>query len=67
MIEVVKCNELHRFKVLPKRWILERTFAWLNWFRRLSKDYELLRTRRASSLVLQLENKGCCSRVCHSA
>jgi transposase len=40
-VEVVKRNELHRFKVLPKRWIVERTFAWLNWPRRLSKDYEL--------------------------
>ena len=28
------------FHVIPKRWIVERTFAWLNQFRRLSKDYE---------------------------
>jgi putative transposase len=28
------------FVVLPKRWIVERTFGWLNLFRRLSKDYE---------------------------
>ena len=28
-VEVVKKNELHQFKVLPKRWIVERTFAWL--------------------------------------
>jgi putative transposase len=28
------------FKVLPKRWIVERTFGWLNNYRRLSKDYE---------------------------
>lgn len=41
-VEVVKRNELHQFKVLPKRWIVERTLAWLNWSRRLSKDYELL-------------------------
>ena len=35
-VEVVKRNELHKFQVLPKRWIVERTFAWLNWSRRLS-------------------------------
>jgi transposase len=43
-VEVIKRNELHKFKVLPKRWIVERTFAWLNWSRRLSKDYELCHT-----------------------
>lgn len=30
------------FEVLPKRWVVERTFGWLNWYRRLSKDYERL-------------------------
>jgi len=40
-MEIVKRSELHRFVVLPKRWGVERTFAWLNWSRRLSKDYEL--------------------------
>lgn len=38
--EVVKRTELHVFKVLPKRWIVERTFGWFNNYRRLSKDYE---------------------------
>jgi transposase len=28
------------FKIQPKRWIVERTIAWLNWARRLSKDFE---------------------------
>ena len=28
------------FQVIPKRWIVERTFGWFNWSRRLSKDYE---------------------------
>ena len=40
-VEVIKRNELHTFKVLPKRWIVERNFAWMGWSRRLSKDYEL--------------------------
>jgi putative transposase len=43
-MEVVKRNESHQFLVLPKRWIVERSLAWLNWSRRLSKDYELLHT-----------------------
>lgn len=30
------------FRVLPRRWVVERTFAWLNTWRRLSKDYEWL-------------------------
>ena len=28
------------FAVLPRRWVVERTFAWLGNYRRLSKDYE---------------------------
>ena len=28
------------FQVIPKRWIVERTFGWLGWWRRLSKDFE---------------------------
>lgn len=30
------------FQIVPKRWIVERTFGWLNRYRRLSKDYEEL-------------------------
>jgi len=37
---ILKPVNLHRFVVLPKRWIVERTFAWLGRYRRLSKDYE---------------------------
>jgi putative transposase len=39
-IEIVKRSDAHKFVVLPKRWIVERTFAWLGKYRRLSKDYE---------------------------
>ena len=53
-VEVVKRNELHTFKVLPKRWIVERTLAWLNWSRRLSKDYELLHTSAETMILIAL-------------
>ena len=39
-VEVVKRNELHTFAVLPKRWIVERSFAWLDKYRRLWKNCE---------------------------
>jgi putative transposase len=43
VLEVVrKQPDQHGFVVLPKRWIVERTFGWLNRYRRLSKDYEEL-------------------------
>jgi len=41
-LEVIKRNELRTFKVLPKCWIVELTFAWLSFHRRMSKDYERL-------------------------
>ena len=40
-LEIVKRNDdLKGFKVLPRRWVVERTFGWLGRYRRLSKDYE---------------------------
>ena len=41
-VEVVKRNELHTFVVLPKRWIVERSFGWLDKCRRLWKNCERL-------------------------
>ena len=40
------------FQVLPKRWIVERTFAWLGKFRRLSKDYEVKLSHSEAFLYL---------------
>lgn len=41
ILEIVKrSDDLSGFQVVPKRWVVERTFAWLGRFRRLSKDYE---------------------------
>ncbi|TXH60774.1 MAG: IS5/IS1182 family transposase, partial [Bacteroidia bacterium] len=39
-VEVIKRNELHKFVVLPKRWVVERTFSWLEKCRRLWKNCE---------------------------
>ncbi len=42
-VEIIKRSDLAKgFVVLPKRWVVERTFAWLGKCRRLSKDYEHL-------------------------
>src|SRR5437764_1176895 len=42
-LEVVKHTEAKRgFVLLPRRWVVERTFGWLGRFRRLARDYERL-------------------------
>jgi transposase len=40
--QIVKRSDAGKFTVLPKRWIVERTIAWLNRCRRLAKDWECL-------------------------
>jgi transposase len=52
VVEIVKRNELHTFIVLPKRWIVERTIAWLNRCRRLAKDWENLNRKALAFLRL---------------
>jgi len=50
-VEIVKRSDAAQgFTVLPKRWIVERTIAWLNRCRRLAKDWECL-NRKALALV----------------
>ena len=46
-LEIVKRTETHKFVVLPKRWVVERTFAWISRNRRLARDFE----RYASTVV----------------
>ena len=39
-VEIAKRSELHKFAVMPKRWIVERSFGWLENYRRLWKNCE---------------------------
>lgn len=41
-VQIAKRSELHTFKVMPKRWVVERSFAWLEKNRRLWKNCERL-------------------------
>jgi transposase len=50
-LEIVKRPEgTHGFLLLPKRWVVERTFAWLGRYRRLAKDYEYL-TQTSEAMI----------------
>lgn len=51
ILEIVKRNdEVEGFHVLPRRWVVERTLAWIGRYRRLSKDYEGL-TQTSETMV----------------
>ena len=41
-LEIVRRADRQAFRVFPKRWIVERTFAWIGRCRRLAKDFECL-------------------------
>ena len=49
-VEIVRRSDAGKFVVLPRRWIVERTIAWLNRYRRLAKDWECL-TRNALAFL----------------
>lgn len=55
ILEIVKRPEGAKgFLVLPRRWVVERTFSWLGHCRRLSKDYEYLTTHSESMIYLAM-------------
>ena len=39
-LEIDKRNEVPRFEVVPKRWIVERSLAWISHFRRMARKFE---------------------------
>lgn len=55
VLEVVKRPDgTQGFEVLPTRWVVERTFAWFNRYRRLSKDYEYLPTTSETMIYVAM-------------
>ena len=54
ILEIVKRHELHNFVVLPKRWIVERTLAWISRNRRLARDFERYATTVAAFIRLAM-------------
>ena len=51
-LEIVRRGQAEGFVPLPKRWIVERTFAWLGRCRRLAKDFENLAVNALAFLCL---------------
>jgi putative transposase len=49
-----KLKRIRQFTITAKRWIVERTFAWLSRYRRLSKDYELYPSTSESWIYLAM-------------
>jgi putative transposase len=57
ILEIVKrSDDVAGFAVLPKRWIVERTFAWLGRYRRMSKDYEMLTPSSEAMILIVMIN-----------
>jgi putative transposase len=57
-LEIVKRPEgTQGWVLLPKRWVVERTFAWLGRYRRLSKDYEVTRESSEDLIYAAMTNR----------
>ena len=57
VLEIVKrSDDVVGFAVLPKRWIVERTFGWIGRYRRMSKDYEMLPASSEAMILITMIN-----------
>ena len=66
-VEIIKRSDQAKgFKLLPKRWVVERTFAWLGRCRRLAKDFENL-TKIALAFVKLASIRFMLRRLCKTA
>ena len=57
VLEIVKrSDDIAGFIIVPRRWVVERTFAWLGKYRRLSKDYETLTESSETMIYIAMTN-----------
>jgi putative transposase len=62
-LEITKRSQ-QKFEVTPRRWVVERTIAWINKYRRLSKDYEY-RTTTSESMIYMTGIRNMLKRIAH--
>ena len=54
-VEIVKRSEGARgWELLPKRWVVERTYGWLNWWRGLAREYDFLPETTEAKILLAM-------------
>ena len=51
-VEIAKRSDLHKFVVIPKRWVVERTFGWIDKYRRFWKNCEKYTNNLVQLVVL---------------
>jgi len=64
-IEIIKRTEVRAFHILPRRWVVERTFAWFGFYRRLAKDYERYPKHSEAFVYIAMSNI-MLHRLCHA-
>lgn len=55
-LTIIKRTEVRCFHILPRRWVVERTFGWFGFYRRLAKDYERYPTHSEAFVYLAMSN-----------
>jgi putative transposase len=55
-LTIIKRTEVRKFHILPRRWVVERTFGWFGFYRRLAKDYERHPTHSEAFVYIAMSN-----------